>query len=141
MTVKEFLQRGRNLHFEIIRLKLILEKKLEDATAKGVDYQKEHFGHSGENMQEDKYVEYSDFCILLDNRIKELEDYQEKMLQVINSYPDSYGRSLLLMRYVECLSWEKIAEEMSYEVRHVQRLHGKILIELEKKSSNVMKCH
>lgn len=133
MPVKEFLQGGRNLHFEIARLKLILEKKLDDATVSGIDYGKDVVNKTPGNAQEDKYTEYSDFCILVDNRIKELEEYQVKMLSVINKYPDSYGRSLLLMRYIECLSWEKIAEEMKYDVRWVQRLHGKILAELERK--------
>ena len=141
MPVKEFLQGGRNLHFEIARLKIILEKKLDDATVSGIDYGRDVVSKSSQNAQENKYTEYSDFCILVENRIKELEAYQTKMLAVINTYSDSYGRSLLLMRYIECLSWEKIAEEMNYDTRSVQRLHGKILVELKKLSYNVIKSH
>ena len=133
MTVKEFFQKGRNLHFEIVRLKCILEQKFDAATIKGINYDRGFVKTPSGNGQENKNVEYSDFCKLLENRIKELEDYQAKMFSIINSYPDSYGRSLLLMRYIECLSWEKIAEEMNYDVRWVQRLHGKILVELEMK--------
>ena len=130
-SVKEFLQNGRNLHFEIKKLKQLQQKKLDEATAHGIDYSKARASQSFGNSVETKYMEYADFSSMLEQRIYELEDYRARMLMLINSYPDSTGRRLLLMRYIECLSWEKISEELSYDVRWVQRLHGKILVKLQ----------
>lgn len=44
--------------------------------------------------------------------------------------PDELGQTLLLLRYVECLSWSQVAERMSYARRHCFRLHKKIITSL-----------
>ena len=38
---------------------------------------------------------------------------------------------LLVKRYVFCETWEKIAEDMNYELRYIHKLHGKALRELK----------
>jgi DNA-directed RNA polymerase specialized sigma24 family protein len=37
---------------------------------------------------------------------------------------DSLERYLMRARYIEGLRWEEIAERLSYDVRHITRLHG-----------------
>ena len=47
----------------------------------------------------------------------------DKILHEVNA-PDL--QTLLVLRYVECLSFEKIARQMKSSLRHIYRLHGKI---------------
>lgn len=56
---------------------------------------------------------------------------------VIDKVPDSLYVDILYRRYVHGQTWEKIAEEMNYAIRHVYRLHGQALREV----SRVMTCH
>ena len=45
---------------------------------------------------------------------------------------DNYDyQDLLVMRYVLGKTWEKIAEDMNYELRYIHKLHGKALRELK----------
>ena len=45
----------------------------------------------------------------------------------IASLPDESLRRLLCYRYIDCLTWEQIAERMHYSVMQVHRLHRKAL--------------
>ena len=132
VTVKEFLNAGRNLQFEIDKLKVLYEKRLDSATVQGVSYEGDRVQQSAGNKTEERYIECSDFAEILANRILELENYRAKMLLLINQYPESIGRSLLIMRYIECIHWDQIAEQLHYDVRWTQRLHGKILEQLQR---------
>jgi hypothetical protein len=40
-------------------------------------------------------------------------------------------QTLLEMRYMSYMTWENIAVEIHYDLRHVHRLHGKALAEIE----------
>lgn len=42
----------------------------------------------------------------------------------------SRERYLIRLRYIECLSWNEIAEEMNYSWKQVHRIHGDALKEL-----------
>lgn len=56
----------------------------------------------------------------------------DQVTDVIMRVPDGVLQSLLLARYVRCLTWEQIAEELCYEPRNTYRLHGKALQEVDK---------
>lgn len=40
---------------------------------------------------------------------------------------DELAQTLLLLRYVECCSWNEISRRMNYSRRNVGRLHGEII--------------
>lgn len=132
LTVKEFLNAGRNLQFEIDKLKELYEKRLDSAMVQGISYEGDRVQQSAWNNTEERYAECADFAGMLAKRILELENYRARMLHLINQYPESIGRSLLIMRYIECVRWEQIAEQLHYDVRWTQRLHGKILEHLQR---------
>ena len=46
----------------------------------------------------------------------------------IDAVEDSRYRRVLELRYRNYMSWEQIAEEVGYDARHVQRLHGEALL-------------
>lgn len=64
----------------------------------------------------------------LSERLKEAAT--ELATRICLEVPDELGQTLLLLRYVECLSWTQVAERMSYARRHCFRLHKKIIMSL-----------
>ena len=50
-----------------------------------------------------------------------------EILQAINAVADQMGHTILLMRYVEGLSWRDIQERTHYEKSQVFIIHGKAL--------------
>ena len=60
---------------------------------------------------------------------------------MIDSVDDKSVRCVLYLYYILGQTWEQIAVDMGYAIRHVYRLHGTGLQFLEKMSLNVIKCH
>lgn len=52
---------------------------------------------------------------------------QEIVQAVIDAVDDANLRQLLILRYINGLTWEKIAVDMHYSFRHTLRLHGAAL--------------
>lgn len=68
----------------------------------------------------------------LDAEIKKYAAKIEEIDAAIKQVEDSRLATLLLMRYVQGLRWERIAREMSYSWAHVYRLHKAALMEIGK---------
>ena len=132
MTVKEWLKNGRKLNFEIRALKEARSRALNAAVGGAVDYGAERVQTSNGNSTERLFVNYSQYSAELEQRISELEDYQAEMLRLISKIPDSTYRALLLAYYVNCKTWDEVAEALSYSVRAIQQKHGLALLECER---------
>lgn len=74
-------------------------------------------------------------------RLSEMQrEITEKILlaeELIDGVDTCLGRTVLHLRYVECLRWEDIAEQLGrrgqpYGLRQVFRLHGKALAQAQK---------
>lgn len=57
-----------------------------------------------------------------------LEDIEDR----IEALPDHDQRMVMKLRYIEGLSWEEVANEMSMSVRPVYYIHGKALAQMRK---------
>lgn len=55
----------------------------------------------------------------------------EGIAAAIENIKDVTLREVLLNRYVEGMTWEKVALAMNYSIKHVHRLHNKALEQLE----------
>ena len=133
MTVKEFLQKGRKLEIEIKQLKEARQKAYELATSTTVDYSAEKVQTSSDNSAERKFAEYAEYSQELDQRIEELSAYRKRMLKLINKLDNSTYRTLLVSRYINCNTWEEIAEKMEYSDVWVRtKLHSDALMCAEK---------
>ncbi len=67
---------------------------------------------------------------MLDERIALLWEEQAQTLSVIGRVEDTRLRELLTQRYINGLTWEKVAIEMHYSYKHVtHELHPKALRE------------
>ena len=67
----------------------------------------------------------------IDHEMFELVRLREKIQKMIQSVSDDTLHLLLEYRYLNHMTWEKIADKMSYDVRWVFRLHKKALAQLE----------
>ena len=73
------------------------------------------------------------------NRLKE---QSLKIQQQIEALKDERYRSILFSRYVLCKTWEKVAEDVPCDVRHVYRLHGDALKAFEDLyADDIKSCH
>lgn len=137
MTVKEWLKNGRKLNFEIRALKEARSRALNAAVGGAVDYGAERVQTSNGNSTERLFVSYSQYSAELEQRISELEEYQAEMLRLISKIPNSTYRALLLAYYVNCKTWDEVAEALNYSVRAIQQKHGLALLECERHFESV----
>lgn len=137
MTVKDFFYRGRDLENEIKELKSARREAYELAIGSGAGGFDEKVQTSRGNLTERKILSYIEYSLEIDKRISYLSEYRQKMLMLINKVDNSKYRTLLISRYINCNTWEKIAEDMGYSDVWVRRqLHSKALQEAEKYYKN-----
>ena len=67
--------------------------------------------------------------------IPELEEINKRIkeiFQAIDSVPDEMQKTVLTLRYIECLDWLAIQERINYEERQTFTIHGRALMEVNK---------
>lgn len=131
MTAKDFLQRGRHLGLEIEQLKEARQKSFDEATSITVDYSQSKVQTSSGNSMERKMLKYVNYCETLDKRIEYLSEYRKEMLELINKLDNSTYRTLLIARYINCHTWEQVAEGIHYNLKWTYVLHGRALQAIE----------
>ena len=57
----------------------------------------------------------------------EAAEHMEEVDTMIRSVPDPTQKDLLYKRYIQCKTWEQVAEELGYGRRHVYKLHGQAI--------------
>ena len=127
MTVKEYLQNGRRLCFEIKELTKAKNNAFDIASSINSNLSRDKVQISSKNMQEQKLINYSNYVIEIEKRIEILCSYRIDMLNLINNLDNVLFRTVLIDRYINCLTWEEVAEGLNMSVRHILRLHGKAL--------------
>ena len=104
MTIKEWLQRGIEIEEEIADLQAVNPVLFLDEINVAVYEQN------------------------IKNRIGELYKIKNEILQTVNQVESATLRRLLIKRYIQNLTWEKIAEQLNYSYKHVVHiLHPKAL--------------
>lgn len=66
----------------------------------------------------------------IEARLSEIAESERETLALIGRLKDERLRALLLLRYVDCLSWAEIGDRMHYCREYIQRLHRQALEEL-----------
>ena len=66
----------------------------------------------------------------LDREIDRQADLRVRVESAIRGLSDSKLRDLIRYRYVDGMTWERVAVEMSYSYMQVCRLHGRALSEI-----------
>ena len=143
MTVKEWLNRARDLDKEIKALLAEKEKAFEIATSVTVASEEERVQASKKNTTENKFISYASYKEMLEKRIEELFAIKRETASAIMEITNPTLRQLLTLRYINLYTWENIALELNYSYKHVVRfLHPKALEDIRKvlKGKNVKVC-
>ena len=72
--------------------------------------------------------------------IDQLVDLKAEAREALAQMPNPDESLILELRYFSRKTWEKIAEETGYSVRHVTRLHGRGLQHFRIPDKSVLKC-
>lgn len=70
-------------------------------------------------------------------KIDELIDFKSKVSGEINALAKDAYITILHKRYIRLSSWEQIAVDLNFTVRHILNLHGQALIEFERKYPDI----
>ena len=131
MTAKEYLQQVYVVTKRLQRLNMLREKLLADAYSIGspagsLSFNKVQTSKTGDKIERAiARIDKTDRRIC--SEIKRLHDSSTKIQRQIEALDDERYKSVLFGRYIMCQTWEKIAEDVPCDVRHVYRLHGKAL--------------
>lgn len=83
-----------------------------------------------------KYDKYAGFADRLERRIHELSSVKQEIEEAISRVENSTHRTLLLERYINCKTWERIAVDMNYSYKQICRIHGRALAGIK----DVLEC-
>ena len=86
--------------------------------------------HGGCSSREDIYIKLVDLSREIDASIDRYVDKRKEVERSIGAVPDATLQTLLRYRYLNGMTFEKIAVEMNYCYMQICRLHGKALDEL-----------
>lgn len=81
--------------------------------------------------EKDALAEGMDKLIALDreigDKVDRLIDLRREIEGYLSTVCNATQRRLLRLRYLHCMSWDRVAVEMGYELRWVYRVHGRAL--------------
>lgn len=138
MTAKEYLQQVRRKNAAIYNLQRDKEGLIAMMYSLGGAGEGERVQSSRNNDKfgtlygriDEKEREITD-------KIDALVDFKLNVSDKINALPDERYIAILHKRYICFESWERIAIDLDYTVRHIQHLHGQALIDFEKMYPNL----
>ena len=92
----------------------------------------------GSSKLEDTIVKIIDLQEEINRDIDKLVDLKAEMVGTIKQIQDKELQVILEKRYLCFETWEKIAVDMNYDIRHIHRLHN---LGLTETSKLIKSCH
>ena len=124
MTTKEWFRRGWKLNTEIDKLMASRDAVLAKVTSVTASLSGVVVDGTKDPHKFDRLAEYEDN---IDRHIDEYVTVMNEIEGVIHKITDVRYRNLLLDRYKLFKTWEQIAVDEGYDIRHIWRLHGEAL--------------
>ena len=131
MNAKDFMMRGINLERRVETIKEQIEHYKALVNDCSVTYSDSPKSTASNYKLEDCTQKIMDLEEELCSAMADLVDVTCKIARAIQKLDNYDYQDLLVMRYVLGKTWEKIAEDMNYELRYIHKLHGKALRELK----------
>ncbi len=128
MTAKEYLSQSLRLN-QRINSKLEQIQSLRELATKCTSIltgMPRNPNYGGSNMA-DALMKIVDLETELQNDVNQLVDLKEEIMAVVKAVDNIECQTLLELRYLCFKSWEQIAVDMGYNVRHIYRLHDEAL--------------
>lgn len=132
MDTKAWLTRARTIEMEVRALMRARRRAYELATSAVGRYGGTPVKTSGGERPVERLAELDE---QIDREIDRLADVKREILGVIGRVENGTLRALLIERYINCQTWEEIAVRMNYTYRHITRMHGEALQEVERNMS------
>lgn len=134
MVTRDDLDRARELLAEIVRKNNRLEVMHSRVTGGAINYH-EKVQESVSNSQEALLTCMVDLEKELSANKTELRELQKEIRAWAKtlSLPE---KQVIMMRYIACLEWAEIADNMAYSLRQVFRFHGDAVNRLTRKVSD-----
>ncbi len=128
MTAKEYLSQSLRLN-QRINSKLEQIQSLRELATKCTSIitgMPRNPNHGGSTMAA-ALMKIVDLETELQNDVNRLVDLKEEIMTVVKAVDNIECQTLLELRYLCFKSWEQIAVDMGYNVRHIYRLHDEAL--------------
>ncbi len=133
MTAKEYLNQLPNMQLRINSLRKSIQLCRERAIGTGNQFSDMPMVNDSGNRIADNMAKKVDFETELLRLADEFEKFRIRVIYEINRIPDNRCVSILINRYINNMSWEKIAEEIGEKNPEYVRkeLHEKALKNFE----------
>ncbi|MDD2259443.1 MAG: DUF1492 domain-containing protein [Bacilli bacterium] len=134
MSVKDYLSRYHLMEQRIKRMKAVVaEFERLAATIPGCNF--DLFRVDGTKKKEAPFVKWIYKALENEQEIKELiiklPVVKKEIISTINELENSEYKRLLILRYIDWLSWRAIADIMLYSPATIRRWHDKAIIEIK----------
>ena len=138
MTAKEYLNQAYWLDRRIDS-KLEQLSALKDMATKTTSVMSDEVVSHTRNVHsmQDVIAKIIDMQAEINADIDHLVDLKREIMQVVKAVQNPEHQTLLELRYLCFKSWESVAEELGYNVRHIYRLHDEAVEQIRIPES----CH
>lgn len=122
---RSYLNRARNIDHEIDVL-----LKTETETRDKILHITQRYDGDGAQATKDphKFDRLAELSSMIDQKVDELVEVKEEILQMIGRLPDQRQRNVCTSYYVRMKTFEEIAVEEHYSYRQTKRIHSKSLL-------------
>lgn len=128
---KEFLQQYRLAEMEEQRLEHEIERWRSRAEKVTPGYSQAPGGGGDGRSMEHTLERLGELAVELTQQRDKLIRLRREIGASIDTVPDTRLRELLRLRYIEGMTWERVAVQMGYSYMQVCRLHGKALSQIK----------
>lgn len=128
MTPKEYLQRYHTAKREAQDLELrITRLRLKYAFPSAIQCSDMPKAHDSNRDLSDYMVKLDDLENYLVEKYCQCVGIESDILHRLDAMEVQAEREVLRYRYIDGMTWEKIASTLSYDLRHIYRIHGNAL--------------
>lgn len=134
MTAMECLERIRDMQIELRKLERdIKELRAKLYSLKAIDYGKEHISGGTPKDLGDQIVHFNARLKVVQDKWKRFMQYSDVVDGMINQIESCQLRALLHERYINCGSWEQVAEVVGVTREWIRkRMHREAVKEFSK---------
>ena len=128
MTAKEWLNRARKVDLEISAL--LKARDEEKSRVMSIVQSLEGLNVSG-TKDPHKFDRMAELELEIDRQVDRLIDIKAEVAKEISMLSNPMHRMVLTKRYIEHMTFEQIAVEISYSYKQTCRIHGRALMKME----------
>lgn len=127
MTAKDYLSRAYHIDREIDMLIRERQRAFDRVCSTVGDAAGDRVQTSKKNNQEDWSVAYIDYTRRIDDRTDDLWTVKGEIFDAINRVENNTYRQLLICRYIEFMTWERVAVALDITFQWAHVLHKRAL--------------